>query len=785
MAATDELYVGRPVVTLNAERSVRGQATYIADVHQPGELHVAILRSSEPHARLRSIDTAAARALPGVKLVLTGAEILDQIQPQVCVFAFAGQRDPETRCLAIEVVRYVGEPVAVVVAVDPFIAEDARDLIRVEYQPLPVVIDPEAALAPDATRLYPAWPDNVVAQTSTIAGDAEQALADADLIVAETFTTQRVAPLSLESRGVLVAYDPGTESLTVWSSTQVVHQVRTSIAQTLGLPEHRIRVIAPLLGGSFGAKAFAYLEETLVAFLALRLGRPVRWIEDRNESLLAMAHARDIRVKFEIGFRSDGTITGLRAHVLFDCGASPYVSSISTATTTGVVLCGGYKISHCAIDVVGVVTNKTPTGGYRGFGQPEANFALERSLDTAAARLGLDPAEIRRRNLVAPHEMPYQCATGVTLDSGRYAELLDLTLAQIGYDDVKQEIAEARAQGRMLGVGMASYIEGTNFAPSWLVPLVGRQDSGFDTVIVRVEPSGHVRVFSNQTPMGQGIDTVLAQIVADGLGVRLEDVNVTCGDTLLNAYSGYGSGASRGAGVTGAAVTLAAGRIREKMQKIAAHLLEADEADIELGLGGFAVRGAPGKRVTIAEIARAAYLIVNLPAGMEPRLEATCSYEPPSLAVSYGVAVALVEVLPETGEIRLRRIVYGHDCGPQINPRIVEGQIRGGAVQGIGATLYEELPYTADGRPLVTNLRQYPVPSAADVPPIELLHLETPSPFSLTGVKGVGEAGVIPIPAAIANAVQCALPLDAPLITTLPLRPDAISLALDSPLESR
>ncbi|HEY0605382.1 MAG TPA: xanthine dehydrogenase family protein molybdopterin-binding subunit [Herpetosiphonaceae bacterium] len=785
MATIDQTYVGKPVATLNAERSVRGQAIYLADVHQPGELHVAILRSSEPHARIKSIDTAAARALPGVKQVLTGAEIVDVIQPQVCSFAFAGQRDPETRPLAIDVVRYVGEPVAVVVAVDPFIAEDARDLIRVAYQPLPVVIDPEAALAPDAPRLYPDWPDNVVASTQTIAGDAAQALADADTIVAETFITQRVAPLSMECRGVLAAYDPGTESLTVWSSTQVVHQVRTAISQTLGLPEHRIRVIAPLLGGSFGAKAFAYIEETLIPYLALRLGRPVRWIEDRNESLLAMAHARDIAVKYEIGFRGDGTITGLRARVLFDCGASPYVSSISTATTTGVVLCGPYKVGHCAIDVLGVVTNKTPSGGYRGFGQPEANFALERSLDIAAARLGLDPAEIRRRNFVAPDEMPYACATGVMLDSGRYAELLDLALTKIGYDDVKQQIAESRAQGGMLGVGIASYIEGTNFAPSWLVPLVGRQDSGFDTVIVRVELSGHVRVFSNQTPMGQGIDTVLAQIVADELGVQLADINVTCGDTLLSGYAGYGSGASRGAGVTGAATKLAAGRIREKMRKIAAHLLEADEADLELGSGGFAVRGVPGRRVTIAEIARAAYLIVNLPAGMEPGLEVTQSYEPPSLAVSYGVAVAIVEVLPATGQIQLRRMVYGHDCGPQINPRIVEGQIRGGAVQGIGATLYEELRYTDDGRPLVTNLRQYPVPTAADVPSIEMLHLETPSPFSLTGVKGVGEGGVIPIPAAIANAVQCALPLDAPQITTLPLRPDAILSALDSLLESR
>jgi carbon-monoxide dehydrogenase large subunit len=773
-------YVGRSVPSRNAERAVRGRVAYLADLHQPGELHAAIFRSSEAHARICSIDTTAAWSLPGVHLVLTGAEILDDARPQVCIFQVPGQRDPQTRCLADAIVRYVGEPVAVVVASDPAIAEDACHLIRVEYAPLPVLATAEAALAPDAPRLYADWPDNVVARTATVTGDAEQALAEADLIVAETFTIQRVAPLPLECRGVLAAYDPAAESLTVWSSTQAIHQVKSSIAQSLGLPEHQIRVIAPSLGGGFGAKAFAYLEETLIALLALRLGRPVRWVEDRNESLLAMGHARDQSISLELGLRRDGTITGLRARVVLDCGASPYVSSISMATSSAALLCGAYTIGHCAIEALGVVTNKTPIGGYRGFGQPEANFALERAIDIAAKRLQLDPAEIRRRNFVAPEQMPYQAATGMMLDSGRYAELLDLALERIGYDERRREIDVARSQGRMLGLGIGFYVEGTNFGPSWLIPVLGRQESGFDTATVRVEPTGHVRIFSSQTPMGQGIETVMAQICADELGVSLDEITVVCGDTLLSGFSGYGTAASRGAGVAGPAVMLAARRVREKMQAIAAHLLEASDADIELVPGGFAVRGVPGRLVTTAEVARAAYLFVKLPAGMEPGLEASSAYDPPGLAASYGVVLALVEVLPETGQLRLRRIVFGHDCGPQLNPRLVEGQIRGGIVQGIGATLYEELRYGDDGQPLVTNLRQYPVPSAADVPPIELLHLETPSPFSPTGVKGVGEGGLIAIPAAITNAVQCALPPDAPLITALPLRPDAILLALDS-----
>lgn len=772
--------VGQPIPSLSAERFVRGRGTYLADVHQPGELHVAILRSTEPHARIRAIDTTAARALPGVVLVVTGADLLAEVGPQVSFVKLPGQREAETRCLATDIARFVGEPVAAVVAVDPFIAEDARDLIRVTYEPLPPVVTTDAALAPDAPRLYADWPDNVVARVTTATGNADQQLAQAAVIVRETFRTQRVAPLPMECRGVLAMYNPGDGELVVWSSTQVIHQLRRALAQMLGLAEHRIRVIAPNLGGGFGAKAYPIIEETLVAALAVRLGRPVRWIEDRNESLIAMNHARDETIELELGLGHDGRIAGLRARIVLDCGASPYITSIGTAMASTAVIGGAYRVADIAVETLGAVTNKTPMGAYRGFGQPEAIFALERALDIAAARLELDPAEIRRRNLVLPVEMPYTSASGFVLDSGRYVELLDRTLAQLDYAAVQRQIAEARVEGRLMGVGLAFHLEGTNYAPSSLMGVLGIQDSGFDTAVVRVEPSGQARVFTSQTPMGQGIETVLAQVCADELGLPVADVVVTAGDTFNTPYSGYGTAASRGAGVSGAAVRLAARRVCAKMKQIAGHLLEAGAADIEVVPGGFGVRGVPGRRVTHAAVGQAAYVVLNLPPELEPGLESRCAYDPPGLAVSYGVAAVVVELQPATGRIELRRIVFGHDCGPQINPRIVEGQVRGAIVQAIGATLYEELAYAPDGRPLVTNLRQYPVPSAADVPPIELLHLETPSPFALNGVKGVGESGIIPIPAAIANAVQHALPTSAPRLTTLPLRPPTILAALDA-----
>ncbi|MGH2618647.1 MAG: xanthine dehydrogenase family protein molybdopterin-binding subunit, partial [Thermomicrobiales bacterium] len=442
-------------------------------------------------------------------------------------------------------------------------------------------------------------------------------------------------------------------------------------------------------------------------------------------------------------------------------------------------ICGPYRIQDVEIEALGVVTNKTPIGAYRGFGQPEATFPLERMVDIAAVRLGLDPADLRRRNLVRPQEMPYQIATGLFLDSGRYTELLDLTLQQLDYARVKNEVAAAQAQGRRLGVGIAFYIEVTNVGPSGLMRLLGVQASGFDTSTVRVEPSGHVRVLTGQTPMGQGVETILAQACADELGVLLEHVSVSYGDTLSSPYTGYASGGSRAAGVAGSSVVLTAQRVREKMRKVAAHLLKADVHEVEALPGAFQVRGKPEQQVTFAEVAKAGYIAVSLPEGLEPGLEATYAYDPPSFAVAYGVIAVVVEVSPETGQVTIRRIVFGHDCGKQLNPAIVRGQILGGVAQGIGAALYESLDYDNDGQPLVRTLSDFLMPTATEVPDVEFVHLETPPPVSVNGAKGAGESGIIAMPAAIINAIQDALGPDAPLITATPIWPETILAALN------
>jgi aerobic carbon-monoxide dehydrogenase large subunit len=539
------MLVGQPLANLNSGRHVEGRGRFIADVHLHGERHVAVLRSTVAHARIVRLDTKAAEGLPGVDLVVTGSDVLAATDPAGYLWDLPGQQDSETRCLAHEVTRYVGEPVAAVVAVDRATAEDAVELIEVDYDPLPVLTTIAAALDPAALKLYPQWPSNVAGTSRWQAGNPGEALAQADVIISETFRTQRVHALPLEPRGVLAT--PSPEGLTVWTSTQSIHQIRAGLARTLRLPQHRIRVIAPDVGGAFGCKACLFPEETLVGHLALTLGKPVRWIEDRAEAMVATTHARDIEVSLEMGFTSDGTISGLRSRNVVDCGGAVYAIGTSTAWVSGALLTGQYRITDIDIETLGVVTNKTPTGAYRGFGQPEANFAIERALDLAATRLGLDPAEIRRRNMVTPEEMPYFMATGIPLDSGRYPELLDLVLDTFGWEDAKREAAEARRNGRLLGVGLAGYAEATNFGPSAILTALGITESGFDTTGVRVEPSGQVRVLSSQTPMGQGVETVLAQTVADALGLPIDDVSVVHGDTLVAPFTGYASGGSSAA----------------------------------------------------------------------------------------------------------------------------------------------------------------------------------------------------------------------------------------------
>jgi len=766
--------IGQSVRRAALDRFAAGRGRYVGDIDLPGMATVVFARSPVAHAELLGVDTEAARAMPGVLAVITGDDIAG-FAPQPSLWNLPGQNHSGLKALATDRLRYVGQPFAAVVAVDRRTAEAAVRAIVPQYRALPVIADMDAALRSDAPRLYDHWSDNIVARPRWQAGDIAAAFDGAALVVSDRFTTQRVHPCSLEPRGVVVAPDLDGESITVWLSTQSIHQVRAGISECLGLPEHRIRVIAPDVGGSFGMKACIYGEEVVLAFLTHRIGRPLRWIETRAEAFVASTHGRDERVDLAVAFDADGCIRGLRSTIVLDKGADPYATSMGTAWITGAVMTGPYRVDTIDIEAFAVVTNKTPTGAYRGFGQPEANFALERALDIAAPRLGLDPADLRRRNLVAPSEMPYPTPTGIVLDSGRYADLLDATLERCGYDDARPAQSSSR---RRTGVGIACYAETTNFGPSPLCKLIGVDSGGFDITSIRMEPSGHVRVFVGQTPMGQGIETVLMQVAADELGLPIEDISIVHGDTVSSAYTAYASGGSRGAGVAGGSTALAARRLRERILRWGAHLLDAPLESVRFVQGGVEVVDMPTRRTGIAEIAVAAYKAFSTPEGLEPGLEDRAAYDPPALAIAYGCVAAEVAVDLDMGKVTVERIVFGHDCGVQINPAIVEGQVIGGLAQALGATLFEEVRYD-DARPLTLSLQDYLLPLASDVPHVELVHFETPTPFSPIGAKGVGESGTIGVPAAIANAVQNALGTASPLVT-LPLTAERVLATLSS-----
>lgn len=757
----------------SARRFIEGRGRYVADILPVGTLHAVMVRSVEAHADF-TVDAADASRMPEVRMILTGEDILATIQPPPIVWDVPGQRRSGLRALAYGRVRYIGEPVAVVVAGSEAAARRAAAHVRIDYQRRPVVTSIEQALADAAPRLYDDWPDNIVAAAEWTGGDPDTAFAEASIRIAGRYISGRVSAHPLETRGVLAAYDPAQDGIVVHSSTQAPHQVREAIACCLSLAEHRIRVIAPDVGGAFGAKSCPYAEEILLAHLALRLRVTVRWIESRAEAFIACAPGRDEIVDIDLALSETGEILALRALVTLDKGAEPYAASVGAAWAGAMMVTGAYRIPNAHVATRVVVTNKTPTGAYRGYGTPEVNFALERALDEAARRIGIDPADLRRRNLVPAEAMPAPSATGLLLlDSGRYEEMLDLALDAFDYPKQIAQAHAARQEGRAVGIGLSFYVEPTNLGPSTLCGMIGIASGGFDIATLRMEPSGQVIVFTGQTPMGQGVERVLQQICAAELTMPEEDVTVVHGDTHACPYTAYGSGGSRGTGIGGSAVMLAAGRVRDKLCVIGAHLLGVAAEEVELSQGGVQVRSDAARRVSIAQVARAAYLAHNLPPGVEPGIDARASFDPATLAITYGVALVRVEVDRETGLVDIDHIVFGHDCGRQINPVLVESQVIGGIAQGIGAALYEGLDYDSEGQPLTRCMRDYPLPMATDIPPITLVHLETPSPFFPNGAKGVGESGAIPLPAAIANAIRDALgETAAEAVNSLPIRPE-------------
>lgn len=750
-------------LTSRGARVLTGDVRYVADISGPADLHLVVVRSREPHARI-SIDIEQAQAVPGVRAVLTGADVRSVTEPMGMMWNAPVQASAPTWCLARDRVRYVGEPIAAVVADDPYLAEDAAELVQVDYAPLPVAVDP----APDGPRLYDDWPDNVFGRTRFEVGDIQAGIDDAAVVITGSYTSERMFGLPLETRGCRAEWSGDGQALTLDVSTQSPNQVRESLAHTLRTDLHRIRVRCGDVGGAFGNKACAYVEETLVAFAARALGRPVRWIESRTESFVATVHGRGITVDLELGLASDGTITALRGQVLLDCGATPYMVGLGTGIVAAGMLYGPYRVPNALTELVAVVTNKTPIGAFRGYGMPEATFAIERALDEGARRLGMDPIEIRRRNMLDPDELPHWTPAMLYLDSGRYRQLLDDVAEHIDWDRTKADVARARAEGRLVGVGVASYLEATNFGPSLTSAMMGIANPGHDRAVVRMDNTGGVTVLTGQMPMGQGLDEALAKVAAAEIGVPQESVELVYGDTLACPYTGYGSGGSRGAGVAGSAVQGAARRMRDRLRALATHMLAADGAEAVHDVAdGFADQS--DGTVTVAEVAGAAYLAADLPDGTEPGLETSLTYEPESFGFSYGSVAAVVEIDRITGAVDVQRLVFGHDCGPQLDPDLVAAQVVGGVAQGIGTALYEHLPYSEDGRPAVETLWHYRPPLLANVPEVELLHLETPSPFTLNGAKGAGESGVIPIPAVIANAIRDALGYGSPVTDTVPI----------------
>ncbi len=762
--------IGDSIKRIEDPALLRGVARFADDIHLAGLAEAAFVRSPHPHAAIHAIDTQAARRMPGVHAVFTLADLAPGLTSERMPLGFRDDRLPDDITpfvLARDEVCHVGEAVAVVVAESRYLAEDAAQLVEVDYRPLPAVADCRAAAAPDAPRVHSAKSSNVLIVLEQDYGDVERVFGAAPHVFAVALKQHRGGAHPLEGRGVVARYDAVDDRLTVWSSTQMSHEVRAVLIKLLDSDESRIRVVAPEVGGGFGAKYLIYAEEIVIALAARMLDRPVKWIEDRREHFTSSVQERDQYWDVEVATDGDGKLLGIRGEMIHDHGAyTPQGINLPYNSSTAVP--GPYILPAYRLRVTVAMTNKVATMPVRGAGYPEGTFVMERLLDAAADGLGLSRAEIRRRNLVPAEAMPYtsplktRAGSFVKCDSGDFPKCQAMALEAIGADRFPARQAAALGEGRHIGLGIANGLKGTGRGP-------------FESGLVRIGRSGRVLVATGAMPMGQGTKTLLAQICAAQLGLEVADIEVVAGDTGAIPM-GLGGFASRQTVTAGSSVHLAAAEVRAKVLTLAAHLLEAAEEDLELAGGAVRVTGAPELAVSLRDVAEAASGVPGyaLPPGVEPGLESSVNFMPTGLAYSNSVHAAEVEIDVETGLVRVLRYLVVSDCGRRVNPMMVDGQVAGGVVHGIGNGLFEWMGYDAAGQPLTTSFADYLLPSATEVPGIELVYNETPSPLNPLGVKGIGESGTVPAAAAIASAIEDALRPFAVRITEVPVTPGRI-----------
>jgi aerobic carbon-monoxide dehydrogenase large subunit len=780
MAVTEtKSWIGESVLRKEDRKLLTGRGTFVDNMQLAGTLYMVVARSPYAHARVVDVDVTAAREAEGVVAAFGGAALMENWKSSLPT-AWLPTEDtasPPHYPLATDKVRYAGDGVAVVLAESRAAAKDAAELVHVQYEPLPAVVDPEAALAADAPLVHDDLGTNRCYTWTLANGEVDQLFTNAAHTVKCRFRQQRLIPSALEPRACVAAPTPGTDELTLWSTTQIPHILRVMSTVVLGIPETKIRVIAPDVGGGFGSKVDVYAEEMLVLALARKLGRPVKWTEERSEGFLSTIHGRDQWQEIELAADAVGKVKAVRVRLTAAMGA--YLQLV----TAGVPLLGAWLYAGCydvdaySLECTGVFTHTTPTDAYRGAGRPEATYAIERAMDTLAAELDLDPAELRRRNFIT--EFPANIASGLTIDAGDYDATLERALETVEYDDLRREQAERRQRGdgKQLGIGLSTYNEMCGLAPSRILAAIRYSAGGWDAATIRFLPTGTVQAIVGTSPHGQAHETTFAQIVADRFGCTPDEVEVLHGDTSVSTL-GMDTYGSRSLAVGGIALYNAAERVVEKARKIAAHQLEVDEDDVEYASGTFTVKGT-GREKALKEVAFEAWTAHNLPDGLEPGLEERYVYDPPNFSWPAGAHIAIVEVDTETGAVELQRYVAVDDVGTVVNPMVVNGQVAGGVAQGIGQALWEEAVYDDDGQLLTSSLANYGFPSAAELPTFEIDGTVTPSPTNPLGVKGVGETGAIASTAAVMNAVVDALEPFGVTDVQMPATPEHVWRAIE------